>query len=119
MASGSNTWFKAKRAKLKAQDITRACGSNTRFSVGDNGAAGRAHSAPPKPINAPTGHAKVVVMASGVWDARSSLSINSLRQGGGKDSGARRGRAGVRNGMRGSGVVVQVVEPEWKIYRRV
>jgi hypothetical protein len=71
-----------------------------------------------KPASALTDGCKVVVLPSGAWDARSSLSINALRQKIGTDGGARRSQIGVRNGMRGRGVIVQVVDTTWEIYVR-
>jgi hypothetical protein len=116
MASGGNTWFKIKRAKLRAQDVERACGSNKRLSVTDNGRAGRAATASPRAKPAMIEGCEIKVLEPASWvGSRHSMNDKNYRRDG-KDEGSRTQHAGLRNGMRGRGVVVQVVDAEWKLY---
>jgi hypothetical protein len=117
MAKGGNTWFKIKRAKLRSQDVARACGANNRFAVADNGKAGRALTTLPRPKPAVIEGLEVKVLEPAAWvGSRHSMNDKNYRRDG-RDEGARTQRAGLRNGMRGRGVVVQVVDVEWKLYR--
>jgi hypothetical protein len=117
MASGGNTWFKIKRAKLRAQDVERACGSNKRLSVGDNQRAGRYLTTLPRAKPAMIEGCEIKVLEPAAWvGSRHSMNDKNYRRYGKDDGGARTQHAGLRNGMRGTGVVVQVVDAEWKLY---
>jgi hypothetical protein len=118
MAKSGNTWFKIKRAKLRAQDVERACGSNKRRSAGDNGRAGRALTAPPRPNPAMIEGCEVKVCEAAEWRGVAHSIDAKLYRREGRDGGAQARVAGMRTGMRERGVVVQVVDTEWKLYRK-